>query len=169
MQNHNLQAKHINQDIDLLISNNHKQGFRENLSDGVAATVGSWRFIVTQSIIICIWIIFNVNIPESGLQLGNTVLRAWDPYPFIFLNLTLSFQAAYTAPIIMMSQNRQSQIDRQNAENDYCVNREAKIEVEIIKAELQKIHSKLLKHQEIQEDLAIIAKEIQELKSILNR
>jgi uncharacterized membrane protein len=147
----------------------HQPSFQERLSDKVAATVGSWRFIVTQSVIICIWILFNVNIPESGLRIGNTILHAWDPYPFIFLNLTLSFQAAYTAPIIMMSQNRQSTIDRENAEDDYRINREAKIEVELIKIEMRKIHTKLLKHQEIQEDMATIAKEIQDLKSILEK
>jgi uncharacterized membrane protein len=151
------------------ITNIHNSSLRERLSDKVAATVGSWRFIVTQSIIIFIWILFNVNIPESGFKIGNSILRAWDPYPFIFLNLTLSFQAAYTAPIIMMSQNRQSQIDRENAEDDYRINREAKMEVELIKTEMRKIHTKLLKHQEIQEDMNIIAKEIQELKSILNK
>lgn len=151
------------------LSNKPKLGLSNLLSDKVAATVGSWRFIITQSVIIAIWIVFNVNIPESGLRIGNTILHAWDPYPFIFLNLTLSFQAAYTAPIIMMSQNRQSQIDRENAESDYLVNREAKLEVELIKAELQKIHDKLLKHQEIQSDMGIVAKEIQELKSILNK
>ena len=69
----------------------------------------------------------------------------------------------------MMSQNRQSQIDRQNAEDDYRINREAKMEVELIKIEMRKIHTKLLKHQEIQADMAIVAKEIQELKSILNK
>jgi uncharacterized membrane protein len=147
----------------------HQSSFQERLSDKVAATVGSWRFIVTQSVIICIWILFNVNIPDAGFKIGNTIVRAWDPYPFIFLNLTLSFQAAYTAPIIMMSQNRQSTIDRENAEDDYRINREAKIEVELIKIEMRKIHTKLLKHQEIQEDMATIAKEIQDLKSILGR
>jgi uncharacterized membrane protein len=162
--NHNLENEAMQ-----TFSNTHKSNFREKLSDKVAATVGSWRFIVTQSVIICLWILFNVNIPESGFKIGNSILRAWDPYPFIFLNLTLSFQAAYTAPIIMMSQNRQSQIDRQNAEEDYRVNREAKINVEIVKAELQKIHTKLLKHQEIQDDMATISKDIQELKSILGK
>jgi uncharacterized membrane protein len=169
MQTQNTIKLNLDKEISNSDSNIHKSSFRERLSDKVAATAGSWRFIVTQSVIIAIWIIFNVNIPEAGFKIGNSILRAWDPYPFIFLNLTLSFQAAYTAPIIMMSQNRQSQIDRQNAQDDYRINRDAKIDVEIIKAELSKIHSKLLKHQEIQEDMAIIAKEIQELKSILNK
>lgn len=166
---HNTSTQNLDPEPSMVVSKIHKQSFRERLSDKVAATVGSWRFIVTQSIIIFIWILFNVNIPESGLKIGNSVLHAWDPYPFIFLNLTLSFQAAYTAPIIMMSQNRQSTIDRENAEDDYRINREAKMEVELIKIEMRKIHTKLLKHQEIQEDMATIAKEIQELKSILDK
>jgi uncharacterized membrane protein len=169
MQTQNTNHQNLDRKISILASNIHKSSLRERLSDKVAATVGSWRFIITQSIIICIWILFNVNIPEIGFKIGNSVLHAWDPYPFIFLNLTLSFQAAYTAPIIMMSQNRQSTIDRENAEDDYRINREAKMEVELIKIEMRKIHTKLLKHQEIQEDMATIAKEIQELKSILDR
>ena len=72
------------------------------LADWVAETVGSWRFIVVQSVILAIWITLNVM----------AFIRHWDPYPFILLNLVLSFQAAYAAPIIMMSQNRQSEIDR---------------------------------------------------------
>jgi uncharacterized membrane protein len=146
----------------------HKTTFSEKLSDAVASTVGSWRFILIQSCIIIIWIFCNVNIPGEGWKIGNFVLHAWDPYPFIFLNLTLSFQAAYTAPIIMMSQNRQSQKDREEAEDDYRINREAKMEVELIKIEMRKIHAKLLKHHEIQEDMAIIATEIQTLKEILD-
>jgi uncharacterized membrane protein len=163
-----MQNTNITELEDAVVDNSQSK-FTDKLSDKVATIVGSWRFIVTQSIIIGIWIIFNVNIPESGFKFGNTILHAWDPYPFIFLNLTLSFQAAYTAPIIMMSQNRQSQIDRENAEDDYRVNREAKMDVEIIKAEMRSIHTKLLKHQEIQEDMAIVAKEIQHLKSILSK
>ena len=57
---------------------------------------------------------------------------AWDPYPFILLNLVLSFQAAFTAPIIMMSQNRQSTIDRRNAQHDYDVNTKAELEIELL-------------------------------------
>lgn len=174
MQNKPFTINQVDQSISNLenmqpVTKGHKSSLREKLSDRVAATVGSWRFIITQSIIIFLWIVLNVNIPENGLKIGNFVMHAWDPYPFIFLNLTLSFQAAYTAPIIMMSQNRQSQIDRENAEDDYRINREAKMEVELIKIEMRKIHTKLLKHQEIQEDMTIIAKEIQQLKSILDK
>ncbi len=81
----------------------------ERLSDLVAATVGSWRFILIQSGLLVVWLIANV-------ALGG---GAWDPYPFILLNLMLSFQAAYTAPIIMMSQNRQADVDRIRSIADY--------------------------------------------------
>src|SRR5439155_16859552 len=68
----------------------------QRIADGVAATMGSWRFIIVQSLLLAIWIVLNVT---------ELIFRAWDPYPFILLNLALSFQAAYAAPIIMMSQN----------------------------------------------------------------
>jgi len=84
----------------------------------VAETVGSWRFIIIQSILLTLWILFNIL----------AVIKHWDPYPFILLNLMLSFQAAYTAPIIMMmSQNRQSDMDRERAEHDYQVNVKAEL------------------------------------------
>ncbi|APW42781.1 DUF1003 domain-containing protein [Rhodoferax saidenbachensis] len=94
----------------------------QRLADGVAATIGSWRFIAIQSTAIVIWMVGNVM---SG---GG----AWDPYPFILLNLLLSFQAAYTAPAIMMSQNRQSELDRRHAETDYEINVKAELEIELL-------------------------------------
>jgi uncharacterized membrane protein len=94
----------------------------QRLADAVASTIGSWRFILFQSSAIVIWITGNV--------LSGTA--AWDPYPFILLNLLLSFQAAYTAPAIMMSQNRQSEMDRRHADNDYEVNVKAELEIELL-------------------------------------
>lgn len=84
----------------------------DRVADRVAATVGSWRFIISQSVILAIWIALNVV----------AWLAHWDPYPFILLNLALSFQAAYAAPIIMMSQKRLAAKDRLAAEHDYEVN-----------------------------------------------
>lgn len=81
------------------------------IADAVASTVGSWPFIITQSLILAAWIILNT--------VDIVFLHKWDPYPYILLNLALSFQAAYAAPFVMMSQNRQSQKDRLTAENDY--------------------------------------------------
>lgn len=94
----------------------------QRLADAVSSTIGSWRFIIFQSSAIAIWITGNV--------MAGTA--AWDPYPFILLNLLLSFQAAYTAPAIMMSQDRQSAQDRLHADNDYEVNVKAELEIELL-------------------------------------
>jgi uncharacterized membrane protein len=81
------------------------------VADAVASGVGSWTFIIVQSMILAAWIILNtVNI---------VFVHKWDAYPYILLNLALSFQAAFAAPFVMMSQNRQSTKDRLTAENDY--------------------------------------------------
>lgn len=108
----------------------------QRLADIVASTVGSWRFIVLQSTAIVFWITSN----------ALTGTHAWDPFPFILLNLLLSFQAAYTAPAIMMSQNRQSEMDRRHAQSDYAINVKAELEIELLH---QKID--LLKAQELLE------------------
>ncbi|HEY7415915.1 MAG TPA: DUF1003 domain-containing protein [Ktedonobacteraceae bacterium] len=82
----------------------------QKVADGVANTMGSWRFIIIQSCILVLWITLN--------SLGWWLWK-WDIYPFIALNLLLSCQAAYAAPIVMMSQNRQAEKDRLTAQNDY--------------------------------------------------
>jgi uncharacterized membrane protein len=106
----------------------------QKISDVVATTVGSWKFIIIQSTIIFVWIAYNSII---GLD-------AWDPYPFILLNLMLSFQAAYTAPAIMMSQNRLSEIDRQQAGNDFEVNVKAELEIELLHQKIDLLKEKEL-------------------------
>jgi CRP/FNR family cyclic AMP-dependent transcriptional regulator len=95
----------------------------QRVADRVADTIGSWPFIITQTIILITWITLNViaSINHWGW--------AWDVYPFILLNLALSFQAAYSGPVIMMSQNRQSAKDRLSAEIDHQVNTKAEIEI----------------------------------------
>lgn len=93
--------------------------FGQRLADRVAEVIGSWRFIVIQSTLLAIWIVLNVT----------AYIYHWDPYPFILLNLALSFQAAYAAPIIMMSQNRKDEKDHQQAKNDYEVNLKAELEI----------------------------------------
>ncbi|MDB5721129.1 MAG: hypothetical protein JWP15_1747, partial [Alphaproteobacteria bacterium] len=84
----------------------------QRIADTVASTMGSWRFIIIQSALLTAWIVLNIT----------AWINHWDPYPFILLNLALSFQAAYAAPFIMMSQNRQQDVDRKQAENDYKIN-----------------------------------------------
>lgn len=96
--------------------------FGQKASDWVARNLGSWWFITIQSIILSVWIVVNVT----------AWARHWDPYPFILMNLVLSMQAAYAAPIIMMSQNRQAARDRLEAHNDYLINEKAEKEIRAI-------------------------------------
>jgi uncharacterized membrane protein len=105
----------------------------ESAADAVASVVGSWRFVMIKSAVLIAWLLFNVVSTDRV-----------DPYPFILLNLLLSFQAAYTAPIIMMSQNRQSEIDRRRGIEDFDINCKAELEIETLH---QKID--LLREQEI--------------------
>ncbi|MEO6632228.1 MAG: DUF1003 domain-containing protein [Mucilaginibacter sp.] len=102
--------------------------FGQKLADSVANGMGSWRFIIIQTLIVLAWMVLNI--------IGFAY--KWDVYPFILLNLVFSTQAAYAAPIIMMAQNRQSERDRAQADADYRTNCEAKIEIEQL---LQKLNS----------------------------
>lgn len=104
--------------------------FGQRLADTVANGMGSWRFIIWQTVIVALWMILNVVLIATN---------RWDPYPFILLNLVFSTQAAYAAPIIMMAQNRQSQRDRAQADADYMTNCEAKEEIEELQKRLNAI------------------------------
>ena len=99
----------------------------QRIADGLAAVMGSWSFIIVQSVMLTIWICINVA----------AYVNHWDPYPFILLNLALSFQAAYAAPIIMMSQNRQAAKDRLMVEQDYEINLKAEEELKSIMNHLE--------------------------------
>jgi uncharacterized membrane protein len=104
----------------------------QRIADAVAAVMGSWSFIIVQSAILFVWITANV----AG------AMRGWDPYPFILLNLALSFQAAYAAPVILMSQNRQQDIDRKAAENDYRINVKAELEIELLHEKIDQLRER---------------------------
>jgi uncharacterized membrane protein len=99
----------------------------DKIADAVASTVGSWRFIIIQSCILLAWLIVN----------SLAWAFKWDPYPFILLNLALSFQAAYSAPFVMMSQNRQAEKDRLTAQNDYLTDTKGEEEIRHILAHLE--------------------------------
>jgi uncharacterized membrane protein len=101
----------------------------QRVADTVAATMGSWTFIIIQSVILLLWIGLNIT----------AYVQQWDPYPFILLNLALSFQAAYAAPVIMMSQNRQQDIDRESAEHDYQINIKAELEIELLHQKIDQL------------------------------
>jgi uncharacterized membrane protein len=130
----------------------------QRIADTVASNMGSWRFIIIQSTALCIWIILNVT----------AWVQRWDPYPFILLNLALSFQAAYAAPFIMMSQNRQSDKDRLAAEIDHQVNSKAELEVGLMLRRLDDLerqmhrnhreHQALLKEMNHPHELAAVEK-----------
>ena len=94
----------------------------QRVADRVADIIGSWRFIIIQSMLIVLWITLNVV----------AWVEHWDPYPFILMNVMLSFQAAYAGPVIMMSQNRQSAKDRLAAEIDHQVNTKAELEIGLL-------------------------------------
>ena len=122
----------------------------QRIADTVAATMGSWNFIIIQSVILLIWIILNVT----------AYVQQWDPYPFILLNLALSFQAAYAAPFIMMSQNRQADIDRKAAENDYNVNIKAELEIELLHQKIDQLR---------ESEVNYLTQTVRELVEVLRR
>ena len=120
----------------------------QRVADRVAAGMGSWPFIIVQSAILTVWIILNVT----------AWIRHWDPYPFILLNLALSFQAAYAAPFIMMAQNRQQDIDRKQAQSDYQVNIKAELEIELLHQKLDELREK---------EVVYLTQAIQDLTALL--
>jgi CRP/FNR family transcriptional regulator, cyclic AMP receptor protein len=110
-----------------------KYTFGEHVADGVASFGGSWTFIIVFGIVLVIWTALNVALRN----------RAWDPYPFILLNLFLSMLAAIQAPVIMMSQNRQDKKDRLRSELDFDVNRRAEAEIQNLSRKLNLVTDKL--------------------------
>ncbi len=124
-----------------------KLSFGDRLADKIATFGGSWAFITFFFSFILIWIATNIFL---------LVTKAFDPYPFILLNLILSCLAAIQAPIIMMSQNRQEFKDRQRSEHDYKINLKAELEIKLLSEKIDHLlvhqNKKLLEIQEIQTD-----------------
>ena len=122
--------------------------FGERLSDHIAEFGGSWKFLITFGALIFVWI---------GANAVLLATRAFDPYPFILLNLILSCLAAVQAPVIMMSQNRAESRDRLRAENDYKINLKAELEIrhlhEKIDHLLRRQYNRLFEIQQIQVEL----------------
>ena len=121
--------------------------FGQRLADQVASFGGSWTFIITFFSFILVWMIINIWFLAT---------RPFDPFPFILLNLILSCLAAIQAPIIMMSQNRQEQKDRQRGEHDYKINLKAELEIKLLSEKIDHLlvhqNKKLLEIQEVQTD-----------------
>jgi uncharacterized membrane protein len=121
--------------------------FGQKLADRVAAFGVSWTFIIAFFSFILIWMIINIWFLAT---------RPFDPFPFILLNLILSCLAAIQAPIIMMSQNRQEQKDRQRGEHDYKINLKAELEIKLLSEKIDHLlvhqNKKLLEIQQVQTD-----------------
>lgn len=129
--------------------------FGQYVADKVADFGGSWRFIILFGVFILLWILANIYILLN---------KGFDPYPFILLNLILSCLAALQAPVIMMSQNRQEEKDRERARKDYIINLKSELEIRMLHEKLDN----LIKHQ--QEELIEIQKiQIEMMNDILKR
>ncbi|MBB1148576.1 DUF1003 domain-containing protein [Myroides sp. NP-2] len=159
---------HLDQDVMQAIKNNSilseniqedmetKLTLGQKIADKVAAFGGSWTFILTFFTFLLIWMAINIWV---------FTVKPFDPYPFILLNLILSCLAAIQAPIIMMSQNRQEQKDRQRGEQDYKINLKAELEIKLLSEKIDHLlvhqNKKLLEIQEVQVDyLEDLMKEI---------
>lgn len=103
----------------------------DRIADHVAAFIGSWQFIIIQSVIFAVWVLANTLWLLGRYQ--------FDPYPFILFNLFMSAEAAYSSPLILMSQNRQTERDRIQAQHDFDTNVAAKEEIETILRELSRL------------------------------
>lgn len=129
-----------------------RQTYGQKLADTVANSVGSWQFIIVQSLLIAVWVTVN----------SMTTLHIWDPYPFILMNLVLSMEAAMTAPIIMMSQNRQAEKDRLENRVDYEVNLKAEMGVRDILAYLEQNHYQI---ETLLQDIRQMQEQLEEINS----
>ena len=142
LQQHEILSENIGKEFEQELT------FGEHLSDRIASFGGSWTFIMIFGAVLFVWIVINTIVLAT---------RAFDPYPFILMNLILSCLAALQAPIIMMSQNRAEARDRARAENDYKVNLKAELEIrhlhEKIDHLLRKQYNRLFEIQQIQIEL----------------
>lgn len=156
IKNNAILSENIQEEIETELS------FGEKIADKVATFGGSWTFIIAFFSFILIWMLINILVLAS---------KPFDPYPFILLNLILSCLAAIQAPIIMMSQNRQEQKDRQRGEHDYKINLKAELEIKLLSEKIDHLlvhqNKKLLEIQEVQTDyLEDLLKEIKKRNGI---
>ena len=148
----------LQEDVSIVSSVEEDLGIRtfgQKVADKVAAFGGSWKFIILFGIFILLWILANIYLLLN---------KGFDPYPFILLNLILSCLAALQAPVIMMSQNRQEEKDRERAKKDYMINLKSELEIRMLHEKLDH----LIMHQ--QEELIEIQKvQIEMMNDILSR
>ncbi len=141
IQNNSILSENIEEQIDTKLTVGQK------IADHIASFGGSWTFIISFFSFLILWILINIWFLST---------KPFDPYPFILLNLILSCLAAIQAPVIMMSQNRQEQKDRQRAEHDYKINLKAELEIKLLSEKIDHLlvhqNKKLLEIQEVQID-----------------
>lgn len=152
---HIADRKHISKNTNL--SQQEDKTFGQQAADAVAKFGGSWAFIILFVVVLICWVVLNSFI------LAN-YNKTFDPYPYILLNLFLSMLASIQAPIILMSQNRQAEIDRQNAEHDYEVNLKAELEIMLLHEKID-----LLREGQWSELLEIQKKQLQLLSDLINK
>ena len=125
----------IQQIIDTPFLPKPKKTLGQKYADIVTRNCGTWRFIISLFVFMGIWMYFNIK----------AYLGAWDPYPFILLNFVLSCLAAIQAPIILMSQNREAEKEKEKTQRDYKINRASAKEIVTIKKDIKKILKELEK------------------------
>jgi len=145
----------ISRDVNVDVAS--QENFGDRIADSIARVGGSWSFIVGFILFLIVWTIGNAWL------LGH---QGFDPYPFIFLNLILSMIAALQAPVIMMSQNRQSARDRIDAAHDYEVNLKAEIEIMALHEKLDEMrHSQIM---QVREEIEKFASQLDRIEAKLN-
>jgi uncharacterized membrane protein len=152
---HISERKHISKNTSL--EQNETKTAGQRAADAVAKFGGSWTFIMLFGLVLVCWVILNSFI------LAN-YSKAFDPYPYILLNLFLSMLASIQAPIILMSQNRQAELDRINAEHDYEVNLKAELEIMLLHEKVD-----LLREGQWGELIAIQKEQLNLLKSLIEK
>ena len=130
------------------------KNFGIDLADNITNFVGSWKFIILQSVILIVWMIININ---------NMV--EFDPYPFILMNLFLSAQAAYATPMILMSSNRQSEKDRKELSKDLRVDQDTNVVVSAMLEILKDIEEDIKLDKQAIKDHAEILSELKKLNN----
>jgi uncharacterized membrane protein len=152
---HITERKHISKNTNL--AQDDAKTFGQRAADAVAKFGGSWAFIILFGVVLVCWVILNSYILVN-------YNKAFDPYPYILLNLFLSMLASIQAPIILMSQNRQAEKDRQNAEHDYEVNLKAELEIMLLHEKVD-----LLREGQWSELIAIQKKQLLLLGNLIDK
>jgi len=149
-----IDRKPVSQDVNAVVA--RSESFGDRFADAIARVGGSWTFIISFIAFLIVWTLGNAWL------LGH---EGFDPYPFIFLNLILSMIAALQAPVIMMSQNRQSERDRLDAAHDYEVNLKAEIEIMALHEKLDEMrHSQIMT---LREDMAKFSAQLDRIEAMV--